>query len=134
MRVALRPGAAHGILEFQNKWNPYTKQTLITKENIKLFFATDRHTITSQSATPALFFRVIGRPPVTVIGKHQHRSSTRTHHHSWTWSYPAVSPSAPTFIGNFLCRLATITSPADPHFINPRCVSKIRVQKRCQHK
>ena len=59
-------------LEFQIKQNSYTKQTLITMENIKLSSTTDWYTITSQSATPALFFITIGRPPFTAIGNHQH--------------------------------------------------------------
>ena len=37
-------------------------------ESIKLSSTTDRYTITSQSATPALFFMTIGRPPFTAIG------------------------------------------------------------------
>ena len=109
-------------LKFQIKRNPHTKQTLITKENIKLSSTTDRHTIASQSATPALSFISIGRSPFTAIGNHQHWSSARVHHHSWTWSYSVGFRSAPTFIGN--SPVVIISSPADLHFINPRRVSK----------
>ena len=86
--------------EFQIKRNPYTKRTLTTIESIKLSSTTDWCTATSQSATSALIFRVVGRLPVIAISKHRHWSSARTHHHFWTWSYSVVSPSAPTFIGN----------------------------------
>ena len=110
-------------LEFQIKRNPYTKRILITKENIKLSPVTDRDTATNQSASSALFFRVIGRPPVTAIGKHRHWSSARIRHHFWTWSYPVVSHRQPPLSATPLqtghhCSICQSIS------INSRCASK----------
>ena len=44
-------------LEFQIKQNPYTKRTLIPKDNTKLSSTTNRYPILSQSATLALFLQ-----------------------------------------------------------------------------
>jgi len=59
-------------LEFQIEWNLYTKQTLITMENINLSSTTDRNTITTRSTIPTSLFVTIGELP---IGNYQHQSS-----------------------------------------------------------
>jgi len=71
-------------LKFQIEQNPYTKRTLITKENIKLSSTTDPYTAMSQLATLASSSMTIGRPPFIAIDNHQHWPSAWTHHHSWT--------------------------------------------------
>jgi hypothetical protein len=107
-------------LEFQIKRNLYTKRILITKENIKLSPVTDRDTATNQSATSALFFRVIGRLPSANTGTdHRHEYVTTS----------GLSHIRLFLIDNHLhwqlsCRLITIAPSADPHSINSRCVSK----------
>ena len=87
-------------LEFQSKQNPYTKLTLTTMEGIKLFPKTDRYTTMNRSMTPALFFMTFGKPSPIAIDSHQHQSSARIHHYSWTWPYLVVFSSAPILIGN----------------------------------
>jgi len=120
-------------LKFQIKRKSYTKRILITKENIKLSPVTDRDTAMNQSATSALFFRVIGRLPVD---SHRQTSALVIGTNTSPLLDLVISgcfPSATTFIGN---------SPADwspllhlPIYIplTPDVYQKIRVQKRCQH-
>ena len=55
-------------LKFQIERNPYTKQTLITMENIKLPLVTDQDTTADQSAISTFPFRIIGIPLVMAIG------------------------------------------------------------------
>ena len=111
-------------LEFQIKRNPYTKRILITKENIKLSLVTDRDTITSQSAILRAFL-------------HSHRQTTCYSHRQTPTliigtnmsSLLDLVVSGCLLIGNHLhrqlpCRLVTIASSADIHFINSRYVSK----------
>jgi len=120
-------------LKFQIKWKPYTKRILSTKENIKLPPVTDRDTIMNQSATSALFFRVIGRLPV-----HRHRQtpalviSTNTS--------PLLDlvisdcfPSAASFIGNFPTDWSPLLHLPIYISLTPNTYQKIRVQKQCQH-
>jgi len=120
-------------LKFQIKRNPYTKRILITKENIKLSPITDRDTTTNQSATSTLSSRVMGRLPVTAIGKHWHWSSARICHHFRTWSYLVVSPSATTFIGNFLADWSPLLHLPIHIPLTLDAYRKIRVQKWCKH-
>ena len=121
-------------LKFQIKRKPYTKRILIIKENIKLSPITDRDTAMNQSATFALFFRVIGRLPI-----YSHRQTPALVIDTNTLPLldlviSGCFPSATTFIGN---------SPADwspllhlPIYIplTPDAYQKIRVQKRCQQR
>jgi len=120
-------------LKFQNKRKSYTKQILITEENIKLSPVTDRDTAMNQSAISALFFRVIGRLP---IDSHRQTSALVIVTNTSPLLDLVISgcfPSATTIIGN---------SPADwspllhlPIYIPliPDAHQTIRVQKRCQH-
>jgi len=110
--------------EFQIKWNPYTKQILITKENIKLSPVTDWDTTTSQSAILRAFLQ-------------SHRQTTYHSHRQTPTLVIGTNMSSLLDlvifgclpIGNHLhrqlpCKLVTIAPSADLHFINSRCVSK----------
>ena len=88
-------------LKFQIKRKPYKKRILITTENIKLSPVTDRDTAMNQSATSALFFKVIGRLPV-----YSHRQTLALVIGMNTSPLldlviSGCFPSATTFIGNF---------------------------------
>ena len=110
--------------KFQIKRNPYTKRTLTTKENIKLSFVTDQYTATSQSATSALFSRVIGRLPVTAIGRLPVLVIGMNTSSLLNLVIFGCFPIGTNLHQQLPCRLVTIVPSADLHFINSRCVSK----------
>jgi len=110
-------------LKFQTKRNPYTKQILITKENIKPSPVTDQDTATNQSATSAPFLEssadYLLQPSANTCTGHRHEYVT-----TFGLGHIRLFP-----IGNHLyrqlpCRLVTIAPSADLHPINSRRVSK----------
>ena len=120
-------------LKFQIKRKPYTKRILITKENIKLPPVTNRDTIMNQSATSALFFRVIGRLPV-----HSHQQTPALV--IGTNTSPLLDlvisdcySSAATFIGNFHTDWSPLLHLPIYISLTPDAYQKIRVQKQSQH-
>ena len=111
-------------LEFQTKRNPYTKQILITKENIKL----------SPCSRPGQHHRSIGNLHAFL---QSHRQNSYCGHWQTLILVIGTNTSPPLdlvtfnclFIGSHIhrqlpCRLVTITSPADLYFTNPRHTSK----------
>jgi len=121
-------------LKFQIKRKLYTKRILITKENIKLSPVTDRDTAMSQSATSALFFKVIGRLPVD---SHQQTPAVVISTNTSPLLDLVISgcfPSATTFIGNSLADWSPLLHLPIYISLTPDAYQKIRVQKRCQQK
>ena len=111
-------------LEFQTKRNPYTKQILITKENIKL----------PPCSRPGHRHRLIGNLHA-FLQSHRHTSCSGHRQISILVIGTNTSPSLDlvTFscfpIGNHIyrqlsCRLVTVASSADLYFTNPKYASK----------
>jgi len=111
-------------LKFQIKRKPYKKRILITTENIKLSPITDRDTAMNQSATSALFFKVMGRLPV-----YSHRQNIGIgHRHEYITTsrlgHIRLFPIGSHLYRQLSCRLVTTAPSADLYPINSRCVSK----------
>jgi len=111
-------------LEFQTKWNPYTKQILITKENIKL----------PPCSRPGHRRRSIGNLHAFL---QSHRQTSCCGYRQTLILVIGTNTSPPLDlvtlscfpIDNHLhrqlpCRLVTVASSADLYFTNPRYASK----------
>jgi len=120
-------------LKFQIKQKPYTKRIIITKENIKLPSVTDRDTAKNQSATSALFFRVIGRLPVY---SHRQRPALVIGTNTSPLLDLVISgcfTSATIFISNFPADRSPLLHLLIHILLTPDAYHKTRIQKQCQH-
>jgi len=99
--------------EFQIKQSPYTKRTLITKENIKLSSITDRYTATNQSVDR------LSPSSATISTSHRHdliTTSELSHIPSFSHRHRPHR--------QFICKSATTFLPTDLLLINSRYVFK----------